>query len=429
MRRERPDPDRWRLRIADELPPTADLVVVGGGIVGCATAFFSTAAGLNTVVLEARPRLATLTTPTSTGAFRLQFDNAEEIALVREADETFGAFPQRTGLPAYDIGLQRNGYLFCSRSEEGLGRARRMVASQAAAGLTDVELLTGDEARSRFRYLSPDVRGARFRAGDGFLDPVRLALGYAFAASGGPGVERPAGTAIATFCLGTRVTGLRTSGDRLMAVHTPRGSISAATVVLATGPFLAPVAAMAGLAVDIRPTRRQKLVLTNVPEVPADAPMTIDEETAAHWRPALGGAFLLFTDPSAESGEAAWNVRIDADFAFRLLDPNSPTAVAAVTPFWRRVWDRGPSWFLQAGQYEYTPDRRPFIGTTAIRGLAVNGGYSGHGIMGSTGGSRLLVDLLTGRPSGPEWGIHPATPETNPFRMDRPMPEREFDIL
>jgi sarcosine oxidase, subunit beta len=424
-----PDPDRWRLRVAAEPPPTADLVIVGGGIVGCATAFFATAAGLNTVVLEARPRLATLTTPASTGAFRLQFDNAEEIALVREGVEIFGAFPERTGLPGYDIGLRRNGYLFCARSEESLGRERRMVATQAAAGVTDVELLTGDEARSRFPYLSPDVLGARFRAGDGFLDPVRLALGYALAASGGPGVERPAGTATATFCLGTRVTGLRTAGDRLLAVETPHASISAGTVVLATGPFLGPVAALAGLSVDIRPTRRQKLVLPEVPEVPLDAPMTIDEETAAHWRPALRGAFLLFTDPSSESGDAAWNVQTAADFAFRLLDPASTTAVAAVTPFWRRVWDRGPSWFLQAGQYEYTADRRPFVGATSIRGLAVNGGYSGHGIMGSTGGSRLLVDLLTGRRSGPDWGIRPAGPAANPFRLERPMPEREFDIL
>ncbi len=419
----------WRLRTADAMPPTADLVIVGGGIVGCATAFFATAAGLRTVVIDARPRLATLTTPASTGAFRLQFDNAEEIALVREAVETFGAFAERTGLPGFDLGLRRNGYLFCARTEDSLGRERRMVATQASAGVTDVELLTGDEARARFPYLSPNVLGARFRAGDGFLDPVRLALGYAFAASGGMGVERPAGTATATFCLGTRVTGLRTAGDRLLAVETPHASISAPNVVLATGPFLGAVAALAGVAIDIRPTRRQKLVLPEVAEVPQDAPMTIDEETAAHWRPALRGAFCLFTDPSVETTEPAWNVPTAADFAFRLLDPTSPTAIAAVTPFWRNVWERGPSWFLQAGQYEYTADRRPFIGSTPIRGLSVNGGYSGHGIMGSTGGSRLLVDLLTGSQTGPDWGIQPAGPESNPFRLDRQMPDREFDIL
>src|SRR3954464_2660742 len=104
----------WRLRTTAEPPRTADLVIVGGGIVGCATAFFATAAGLDVVVLDARPQLATLTTPASTGAFRLQFDNAEEIALVREGVELFESFPERSGIAGYDIALQRNGYLFCA---------------------------------------------------------------------------------------------------------------------------------------------------------------------------------------------------------------------------------------------------------------------------------------------------------------------------
>src|SRR5467141_288130 len=92
---------RFRLRVSDVTPPTADLVVVGAGIVGCATAFRATRAGLRTVVLDARPRPATLTTPAATGAYRLQFDNPEEIALVREGIELFEAFAERTGLAGY----------------------------------------------------------------------------------------------------------------------------------------------------------------------------------------------------------------------------------------------------------------------------------------------------------------------------------------
>ena len=429
MRARRNVPRSLELRVSDDLPPTADLVIVGAGIVGCATAFFATAAGLDVVVLDARARPATLTTPVSTGAFRLQFDNPEEIALVREGVELFPAFGETTGLPGYDIALRRNGYLFCALTPETLGRQERMVALQQQAGVPDIELLSGDEARYRFPYLSPDVLQARFRAGDGFLDPVRVAFGFALASSNGPGVERAAGTGVATFSLGSRATGIVRSGDAVTGVKTPRGTISTRQVVLATGPFLGRTAALAGVTLDIRPTRRQKLLVADIPEVPPDAPMTIEEETAAHWRPALRGAYLLFTDPEVKPGAPEWDVRPSADFAFRLLDPASPTSVAKVTPFWRRVWDRGPSWVLHAGQYEYTPDRRPFIGPTAVEGLFVNGGYSGHGIMGSTGGSRLLIDLLTGRSTAPEWGIRPRTAAANPFRIDRPMPEREFDIL
>jgi sarcosine oxidase subunit beta len=200
-------------------------------------------------------------------------------------------------------------------------------------------------------------------------------------------------------------------------------------VVLATGPFLARTAALAGVDIDLRPTRRQKLVMPQVPAVPPDAPMTIHEESAAHWRPWLGGAFLLCTEADTPPTEPSWNVPTGADFAFRLLDPDSPTAVARVAPFWRDVWERGSSWVLQAGQYEYTPDHRPYIGATEVRGLWLNGGYSGHGIMGSAGGSRLLADLIAGRDTAPAWGIRATGVGGNPFRPDRSMPERELDIL
>jgi len=112
-----PEPASFRLRATDRLPATADVVVVGAGVVGCATAFRAARAGLRTVVVDARPRPATLTTPAATGAYRLQFDNAEEVALVREGIELYADFAERAGLPGYDVGLRPQGYLFCARDE------------------------------------------------------------------------------------------------------------------------------------------------------------------------------------------------------------------------------------------------------------------------------------------------------------------------
>ncbi len=426
----------FRLRTGERLPRTADLIVVGAGAVGCATAYAATAAGLSTVVLEARPRPATLTTNAATGAFRLQFDNAEEVALVRHGVDLFGSFAERSGLRGYDLRLARNGYLFCALDEDTAARQRALVERQCAFGLDDVELLDGAEAVRRFPYLSRDVLQARYRAGDGFLDQVRVAWGYGLAASGGPAVRRPredgvaAGTA--TFCFGQRVTGIRTAGGRAVGVETFDGVVSAADVVLATGPFIARTAALVGLDLDIRPTRRHKLVVPEVPEVPPDAPMTIDDGSAAHWRPAFGGAFLLWTEPDTPPSEPSWNVMPAPDFAFRVLDPASAQSVARLVPFWRDVWERGQRWYLQAGQYEYTPDHRPIIGSAAalgVDGLWLNGGYSGHGVMASAGGARLLVDLLVGRPARLDGPLSGVTAETNPFRPDRPMPDRRHDIL
>jgi sarcosine oxidase subunit beta len=400
------------LRVSSQRPRTAELVVVGGGVVGCATAFFAARAGVQTVVLERRPALATLTTPASTGAFRLQFDNPEEIALVREGVELFDAFGERTGLDGWDLAVHHPGYLFCSLTDATLERSRRLVERQRSWGLTDVELLSGDEARQRWPFLSPEVRGARFRHADGWLDVKRLALGYAEAAA-------RLGT---RFCSGVEVTGVRLTADgsRLLAVDTSDGRVACEAVVIATGPFLAQLAALAGVQVIVRPTRRQKLVIPELDEIPADAPMVIEEETAAHWRPAMRGCLALWTEADTPPSEASDAVPVDPAWAFGLLDPASDHALSRLTPFWSGVWEGGTlHWFMQAGQYEMTPDRRPYLGAAGPEGLYLNGGYSGHGIMGSAGGSRLLVELLTGAVDA----------SANPFRPDRSMDEREHDIL
>jgi len=410
------------VRFADSTPPTADLVLIGGGVIGCATAFFAARAGLRVVVLERHAALGTLTTPVSTGAFRLQFDNPEEVAMVREGVELFDAFGERTGLDGWDLGLRHGGYLFCSLTDATVERAQRLVERQRTWGLTDVELLSGDEARARWPWLAPEVRGARYRADDGWLDVKQLTAGYATAASNAERIPDRSGEGAATFVTRAGVNAIDVEEEHVVRVHSSRGVVATPAVVVAAGPFTAQVAALAGVHVELRPTRRQKLVVPDLPVVPADAPMTIHEETAAHWRPAMRGCLALYTEAGTVPSEPHDPVPIDQDWAYGLLDPRSEHALARVAPFWRDVWAGGAAsvhWFLQAGQYEVTPDRRPYLGHIGPGGLFLNGGYSGHGIMAGAGGSRRVVDLLTGV----------ADPAENPFRPDRPMDDREHDIL
>jgi sarcosine oxidase subunit beta len=396
-----------RIHYLDRAPVSADLVIVGGGVVGAATAFHATREGLKPLVLERHPRLCTLTTPASTGAFRLQFDNQEELELVRESVQIFLHFSEVTGQSLYELGIRQPGYLWLTTSETGVERQRGLVDAQRSWGQTDIELLNAEETRRRFPYVSSQVLQARFRQADGFLDPKQLTLGLVAGSD----------AHILTDCT---VMGFRIEHETLTGVITTRGVVSTKAVVICAGPFSGNLAGAADVHLPVSTVLRQKLILPVAPEVPSNAPMTIDDDTGAHWRPALQGAFVLFTDPETPPSPPLEDVALDYRFAFRLLDPTSPVAVARVSPFWRRVWERSAvNWLLQGGYYTMTPDHRPLIGPTPIEGLFVNTGYSGHGIMGSPAGSRLLVDSLVGKLS----------PLENPFRLDREFAQREHDLL
>jgi glycine/D-amino acid oxidase-like deaminating enzyme len=387
-----------------EPPASAELVVIGGGVIGAATAFHAAQAGLKPLIVEARPALCTLTTPVAAGAFRLQFDDLEELTLVRESAELFLNFREVTRQDRYDLRVRQQGYLWLTTDERNAERQRALVARLHEWGQGDVELLTGDEVRRRFRYVVENVVQARWRAGDGFLDTTQLTFGLVH----GSGAE------VMVDCA---ATGFVASGGRLTGVRTTKGVVPTDVAVIAAGPLSGLLAGAEGIDLPIVTVRRQKLILPQVPEVPPHAPMTIDEDTGVHWRPALAGAWLLFTDPATPESPPADNVPVDPAFAFQLLDPTSPFSVARVVPFWREVWDRGAApWLLQAGQYTMTPDHRPLIGPLSIEGLWVNTGYSGHGIMLGPAGSRLLVDLLTGKaessPFAPGRAFEPREPPT-----------------
>ncbi|MEY3472241.1 MAG: hypothetical protein RLY63_916, partial [Chloroflexota bacterium] len=156
-------------------PRNVDLIIIGAGIAGTASAFYAARAGLQVLVVERRAEIASLTTAAATGAFRLQHDNVDEYALVREGLDLYLDFPARTGLDGWNLDVRQQGYLFCTRTEASAEHARGLVALQRGFGLTDVELLSGDEARARWPFLAPEINQARYRAGDGFIDQVSLA--------------------------------------------------------------------------------------------------------------------------------------------------------------------------------------------------------------------------------------------------------------
>ncbi len=372
------------ITFADALPATAELVIIGCGIIGAATADAARRAGIEPLVLEARPMLASATTSVATGAYRLQQDDPDELVLVRETVAAMRDFAGYTGQTRYDAGCVANGRAMVTTTEEGAAAQRVTAAHHASLGVDGVELLDGDEARRRFPWLTPAVRQVRYRADDGMMNPKLLALGL-LAGSHAPVVNR------------CRVLGFDIVGGELAGVRTSRGTVATRRCVIAAGPLSGVVAATAGVDLPIRTLRRHRLALPDVPQVPQDAPLVFDEDTGAHWRPAFRGAYALLSEPDNTDVDPTDDPLVDPAFPFKLLDPESPTSLARTTSFWREVWDDGgAAWASQCGLYTVTPDFRPLIDESPVTGLYVNTGYSGHGVMCSVGGGRHLLEIVTG---------------------------------
>ena len=139
---------------AEDFPTTADAVVIGGGIVGVATAFWLSRAGLDTVLIEMRDGLSTLTTPNSIECFRAQFTEPPMAELALPSIEVFENFAEVIGLPGYDISLRHQGYLFVTDDPELVGDLKAAVAQHRHLGVNDSEFLDHDELLARLHAMT-----------------------------------------------------------------------------------------------------------------------------------------------------------------------------------------------------------------------------------------------------------------------------------
>jgi glycine/D-amino acid oxidase-like deaminating enzyme len=257
-------------------------------------------------------------------------------------------------------------------------------------------LWDGDETRKHFPFISPDVVGATFRAKDGWLSPNDLTNVYA----------RAAVRDGAQIFYDTVVDELIVEDDLVRGVKTNRGDYHAPQVILAAGPYAKNFAARYNWDLPISLLKRQHAAIKENFLIPHYAPMTIDADTGAHWRPEARGAILAVNTDEAP-GEPSDTIKPDWEFPALALDAN-----IRISPFWEQVAEtlRKGDIDVRAGQYDMTPDAKPIIDSHPhIRRLYVHCGYSGHGVMGSAAGARMLADLMSGK----------LKPEDNAFALAR----------
>lgn len=364
-------------------------IIVGGGIVGAAVAYFLAERREPDVTLLERAELGSGTSKGGLGGIRHQFVDELDVRLSKLASSFWRNYEDLIGA-RHDF--RQRGYLFLANTAEGLEQLREPMSLYERVGV-NVEMV--DPAA--ISELVPgirvdDVAGGRFGAEDGYGDPLQALAGFAaFAALGGIRIRE-----------GVTVRELVRNGDRVTGVRTDEGVLSADRILLATGCWTAPLAATAGIAVPIWPYARSVMESQPILNL-SRAPMVIELESGFHFRPKANQVRFampnLTLDGSVEKGPASPPAAYPGDYT-PLEVPTSLEPWVRARAAWRHpafadVQIRS-SWSCY---YEMTPDDHPIVGAVpGVDGLYIAAGFSGHGFMHAPATARLIVEeMLDGR--------------------------------
>ncbi|MFI8849736.1 FAD-binding oxidoreductase [Streptomyces sp. 891-h] len=355
------------------VPHSADVVIIGGGVMGASTAFHLAEAGVRDIVVLERGDLGRGSSGKPIGGVRAQFSDPLNIELGHRSLHAYQNFPTR---PGADIRLESVGYLFLLTSEDQLRDFETSVAVQNSLGVPT--RMTGPEEAQRLcPYVSTDgLLAAAYSPTDGHARPGLVVQGYAKAAA-------DAGVTIATH---TQVTGLDTAGGRVTRVHTDHGALSCRTVVCTAGAWSRQIGEMAGISLPVRPVRRQ-LAFTAPLDPPAPRiPFTIDFASSAYFHNSDDGLLFGLADPDQPDGfDTTWTPEWLE--LFRAMARRRAPELAGMTTV--------GGW---AGLYENTPDHNALIGRSGdVDNFLYATGFSGHGFLQAPAVGEVMRDLCLGR--------------------------------
>jgi glycine/D-amino acid oxidase-like deaminating enzyme len=352
---------------------TADVVIVGGGIVGSSIAWHLTAAGCrNVLVIERESSQGKGSTGKSMGGVRAQFSTPVNIQMSLYSIPFYAHFDETLGYPAE---YRPQGYLFVATKESHLTYLRTNFETQKALGLEAVRMIAADEITSRYPQLrSDDILGGSFCPTDGFVDPYSVMNGFMASA-----VDKGA-----TLWKKTEVTAIRKDQNGISAVSTTRGEVSTRTVVNAAGAWAASVAGMVGIDLPVNPLRRMLVPSEPFDDFPHSSPMIIDMSNGFHFRPEGRGFLLAWNDPEETSDKP--------DFEPSFVEKILILAAGRVPAFENLPINPKRAW---AGLYEMSPDHHCILGAVRkVPGFYLANGFSGHGVMHAPATGKILSDLI-----------------------------------
>ena len=369
-----------------QLPERAEVVIIGGGILGCSIAYHLAKRGCGDVLLLERRQLTSGTTWHAAGLVAQLRATLNLTRLARYSAELYEGLAAETG---QQTGFRRTGALSLAGSPARLVELQRQAAMARLFGVA-VETLGPAALREKYPLLDTDgIVGGVWLPGDGMTNPIDTTMALAAGARRG-GVR---------ILENTKVTGLLREGGRAIGVRTAAGDVRAKTVVLAGGMWSRDFAAAEGVAVPLHAAEHFYLVTEPIPGLPRDLPVLRDPDSCIYVKEDAGKLLVGCFEPVAKP----WGMDgIPESFCFDQLpddfDHFAPMLEAATKrlPVLR---DAGVKLFFN-GPESFTPDTRYILGEAPeLPGLFVAAGFNSIGIQSAGGAGRAVADwILDGHP-------------------------------
>ena len=358
-----------------DLPKTADVVIIGGGVMGASTAYHLALKGCrNVVLLERESFFGMQATGRCAGGIRYQFGTEINVRLSLLSLPMLDRFEEELGQP---VDLRYCGYLFLLTDEKDVEVFRQNVEMQHRLGV-QTEWLEPTQIGEMAPLLNLEgVLAGAFHARDGLADPNGVTQGYASGA-------RRLGARLLT---DVEVTGIHVEGGRVRGVATTHGEVATPVVVNAAGPWAGVVGGMAGVDIPIVPVRRQIVVTDPLPAIPPDFPFTIDFAQSLYFHREGPGILTGMSNPNQP---VSFDQSVDQEWELAHLE-----AAMQRLPILEQA-GLASRW---AGLYEVSPDAHPILGhISQVEGFYCIGGFSGHGFQhGPACGLLLAEEILDGK--------------------------------
>jgi 4-methylaminobutanoate oxidase (formaldehyde-forming) len=376
-----------------DFPRQARIVIVGGGIIGCSTAYHLAKMGCNDVVLLEKHKLTSGSTFHAAGLVGQLRTNANITQLLGYSVELYKTLESETGLAT---GWKMNGGLRLACNQERWTEVKRQATTAHSFGL-EMHLLTPREALDLWPVMEiDDLVGAAFLPTDGQANPSDITQSLASGARKG-GVQ---------ICEDTEVTGFDFDGDTIRTVNTTNGSIQCERLVICGGQWSRQLGQLAGVNIPLVSVQHQYLVTEQIPGVPSDLPTLRDPDRLTYFKEEVGGLVMGGYEPNplpwAQQG-------IPQGFNFTLLDndldhfePLMEQAIARVPA----LADAGIKQMLN-GPESFTPDGNFILGAAPERNnVFVGAGFNAFGIASGGGAGMALAEWVqNGAPPFDLWPV------------------------